>query len=517
VSESESTSNFGSYSALLRRRRVWILVVVPAAILAAVFVAFALPPQYRSTATLTLEQGTISEDLLKSTVRSQTNQQIDIIQGRVMTVGSIKELVKEFDPYPDQLQLNLEAKAQRVIEATSLERVDPVTFQPRLDSAAVALHYQNPNPESARIVATRLANLLLTYHQRARVEAARAAATLMEGRATELSKELRQVDEEFARLRGANGGALPDTKEYAEDARYRAERDLTDLEKQLRVAQQNESLLSIQLAGLSPNLLSSKGDLTDINTVRAQLADAQQRYTPDHPDVKRLKNALAVLMAQGAKSGSGPVANADNPEYRRVASELTSARVEISALQSSIGRARSQLAQYTAIINPSASLARQVADLDRRRQSLQMQYQQVQEKLKDAQLGQVAESGEHSEHFSMLQVPFAASQPYSPNRIGVILLGLVLGCGIAAAGVSIAESSDPTVRGARDFVGLNGLPILGTIPDMLLPSDLRRKRWIWSSVAVAFLFIAGLDVTMIMQSYIRAAQIVGAVSEEGAH
>jgi uncharacterized protein involved in exopolysaccharide biosynthesis len=112
-----------------------------------------------------------------------------------------------------------------------------------------------------------------------------------------------------------------------------------------------------------------------------------------------------------------------------------------------------------------------------------------------------------------LQVPFAASQPYSPNRIGVILLGLVLGCGIAAAGVSIAESSDPTVRGARDFVGLNGLPILGTIPDMLLPSDLRRKRWIWGSVAVAFLVIAGLDVTMITQSHIRATQIVDAVSE----
>jgi polysaccharide chain length determinant protein (PEP-CTERM system associated) len=523
MADGEAASDLGSYAALLRRRRVWIITIVPAVLLLAVYLAFALPAQYRSTATLLLEQSAIPEDFIKSTVRSYADEQIDIIQGRVLTVEVLKDLVQQYDPYPDQKDLSLEGKALQIIKDTSLERVDPTTFQTREQSSAVSVHYQNPNPQRASVVAGRLADLFLTYHQRVRIDAARVAAKMVQDRATELGNELKEVDEEYARLRNANGGTLPDDKGSAEDARYRAERDLTDLEKQLRSAQGQVSLLSIQLANTSPNLLSAQGltagasnqpfaaqgGLTDLSTVKALLADAELRYTPDHPDVKRLKRALAALEAQqGAQQkGSDPAASADNPEYRRIASELAAARTEVSALQADTARARAQVAQYAANVNPSAALGRQVADLDRRRSSLQAEYQGIQEKLKSAQLGQVAESGKNAEHFSLLQAPFAASQPYSPNRLGVILLGLVLGGAIAAAAVALAESSDATVRGARDILSLKGLVVLGSVPEILLDADRHRKRWIWGSVSAVYLAAAVLVVITIGQAQSRAHRV----------
>ena len=527
MSEDETASDLGSYGALFRRRRVWIFTIVPAAMLVSVYLAYALPAQYRSTATLMLEQAAIPEEFIKSTVRSYAGDQIDIIQGRVLTVEALKQLVQQYDPYPDEKNLDVEAKALRIIEDTSLEHVDPVTYKPKEEASAVSLNYQNPNPQRASIVATRLADLFLTYHQRVRMEAAGAAAKLIEDRASTLTKQLQEVDDEYARLRSANGGILPDAKEGgAEDARYRAERDLTDMEKQLRAAQERESLLSIQLSATSPNLLvtqglatngmpaagaATQGSLTDLATVKAELADAELRYTPDHPDVKRLKRALAALEAQNSTTTG---ANADNPEYRRISGELAAARAEVAALETSSARGRAQLARYTANVNPSATLERQVADLQRRRQSLQSEYQEAQDKLKGAQLSQVAESGQVAEHFSLLQSPYPATQPYSPNRIGVILLGFVLGGALAAVAVAMAESADATVRGARDIVGLNGLPILGSIPEILLTSDQVRRRWIWGSVIAVYLAAGVLDAVTIDQAQTREQRVekVAAVS-----
>jgi uncharacterized protein involved in exopolysaccharide biosynthesis len=528
VTERE-VNEIGSYAALIRRRSIWIVSIFPTAVLLSVFLAFYLPAQYRSTATLMLEQAAIPDDFIKSTVRSYAGEQIDVIQGRVMTVDALKELVQQYDPYPDEKNMDAQAKALRVIENTSLEHVDPVTFKPKDEAAAVSLYYQNPNPRRASEVADRLADLFLTYHQKARIEAAREATKLVQDRSITLAKELAAVDDEYARLRAANGGTLPDDRTGNDDARYRAERDLTDLEKQLRTAQEQESLLTIQLSSTSPNLLLAQGSassqgapngnglgqngLTDIATVKAELADAELRYTPDHPDVKRLKRALAALQAQqGTSKDSVP----DNPEYRRLSGQLAAAKADVAALTTATARARVQLAKYEAKANPSPELSQKVDDLERRRASLQTEYQAVQEKLKSAQLGQVAESGKDAEHFTLLQSPYPTSEPYSPNRIGVILLGLVLGAALTGVAVAIAESSDPTVRGARDIIGLNDAPILANIPDILLASDLARKRMLWGSILAVYTVGVVLDVWAIEQAHVQSTRVESSLTTSAA-
>lgn len=508
MKETQTRSEFGSYAALLRRRRTWLLTIVPAALLLSVYVAFAWPAKYRSTATVMLVQASIPQELIKTTVNASVDEEIETIQGRVMTLDTLKELVREIDPYPDEPTWDINKKAQEVILDTEMERVDPVTFEILQKSTAFSLHYGNPDPHRAAVIAKRLSDLFLTYHQRQRVESAKAAEALIRSRATALSKELQQVDQQYAQLRRENGGILPDEKGVGEEQQYRAQRDLDNLQQALRMAQERESLLSIQLASTSPRLLSSAAlanaqgarnpsspqeGLTDLATVRALLADAEVRYTPDHPDVRRLKRALAVLEAQ--KAQTGPAAKADNPDYQRISSELAATRAEIAARQGDIARTRAQLQRYTANINPSASLSQQVADLERRRASLQAEYQEVQAKLKNAQLGQVVETDPHAEHFTLLRAPVVASTPYSPNRIGVILLGLVLGCGMAAAVVWGVESADDTVRGARDLVTLASIPLLGSISVIRVPSEVRRHRLLWGSVSVLYV-LAGVVVAL---------------------
>jgi uncharacterized protein involved in exopolysaccharide biosynthesis len=529
MKDAEAPSDFGSYAMLFRRRRVWILTIVPAALLISLYLSFALPPEYRSTATVILEQASIPQDFIAATVRSYADQQIEIISGRVMTPAALIDLVNEIDPYPEETTWDANKKALEIIKDTELERVDPVTLQHLEESTAFSLHYQNPDPRRAAIIAKRLADLFLTYHQRQRVEAAKEAEKLIADRAAMISKDLQALDEQFAQLRSQHGGTLPDASDRNEDQRYRAERDLDDLDKQLRTAQEQESLLSIQLAATSPNLLATQGlgssalqnpatptqgPLTDLATVKALLADAELRYTPDHPDVKRLKRALAALEAQqGSQQSGGNLArDAANPEYRRIAQELASTRSEVTALTAEVARKRVQVERYEASSNPSAELAQQVNSLERRRQSLQNEFLDVQNKLKNAQLGQVAEATASAEHFSMVRAPTIASMPYSPNRIGITLLGFVLGCAIAAAAVAWAEAADNTVRGMRDVTGFAPIRVLGSVSEILMPADMRRRGLLWGTVFAVYLAFAVLVTVTIVQATTRDHHVVQTAS-----
>lgn len=511
----ESSSGVNSYLGIIRRRRLYVLTIAPLIIFASVYLAFVLPPEFQSTATILIEPSSVNKDVVAPTVASYSNQQIEIVEGRVLKLDTLRSLVKSYDPYPEDRLSDTTQKAQRVLQATTLERVDPVTMKPDQDANAFSLHYNNPDPQRASETATRLAQLFLTYNQRSREQAAQDAATFLKQQAQAVSQQMREIDEEINKFKNAHGDALPEDVARNESAIDRDQHDLDSLQQEILRVQEKEGLLSVQLSQISPNMISQAGDLTDVATVRTKLAEAEQRYTPDHPEVKRLKRALQDLMsAQGTTKG-GIVSNANNPQYLSTASELQSARQELGSLHGQAERLRAEINKYEELLRKTPGVEREYSDIMRRRQSAQTAYAQIQDKLQHAQLAESFESEEQGEKFVLLRAPFAAKLPVYPNRIGLILLGVLLGGALAAIAVAIAESADSTVRSVRDFPDLDEAPILASIPLIANSTDRRRSRlkfatWVAAYTAAVLIVgvavITGISSTAHVQSTTTQAQ-----------
>jgi uncharacterized protein involved in exopolysaccharide biosynthesis len=452
-----------------------------------IFLAFWLQPQYQATATILRRPSSMTKDVIVSTVASGTEEQIEVVQGRVMTLDTLQQLVREFDPYPTDTVSSVARKAQRILQDTSLEKVDAVTFKPTSDdSNAFSLHYNNPDRERSAAMAQRLADLFLTYDQRQRTQAAGEAATFLQQQASNVTREIAAVDGELAKLKTAEGDALPELRDQNQGEIDRAEHELDALQQQTLEAENKESQLVVQLGQMSPNLMTQSGDLTDVATVRAQLAEAEQRYTPEHPEVKRLKRALQLLMQNGGGSALDAAASANNPQYVLTATELASTRRELVSLRAQTTRQQEKVNNYEQLLRRTPMVERTEAEILRRRQSLQNQYQQIQDRLQNAQAAQNFESEQRGERFVMLRAPFASRSPVYPNRIGLISLGLLLGLGLSAAAVVIAESADPNVRNVADLPQLEGMPVLGTIPVIRNPSDRRLRRLVISAYGFGY-------------------------------
>jgi polysaccharide chain length determinant protein (PEP-CTERM system associated) len=496
------TPALGNYVAILRRRSMYVATILPAVLFVCVVAAFGIRPLYQSSAVIMLEPSSVPKDIIESTVLSYSDQQIEIVQGRVMTIEGLQRIVREIDPYPDRVAWTPAEKAQHLLEDTSLEKVDPVTMKPQAESNAFSLHYDNPNPAIAVAIDERLAQLFLTYNQIRRTEAAGEAAGFLKKQSDQVAEQMRQIDAEVAALKNKYGEALPEFLQRNQSTVEDLQRQLDSLQQQILTAQEKESVLSVQLSQTSPNLITQSGDLTDIATVRAKLTEAEQRYTPEHPEVKRLRRALQTLMAQqsGGTSPGGIAQQSNNPQYQMTATQLQAARDELNNLKAQANAMRAKLEQYRGLVARTPGAEREVSEVLRRREVLQVEYQHAQDRLQSANLAETFESHQGGERFTMLRAPILPRSPVFPNRVGLILLGLVFGAALTGIAVAIAESNDKNVRTTRIRPLLNQVPVLATIPYIKNTRDKRRHALMLSSFAVAYSLAAVIAIAVVIST-----------------
>jgi polysaccharide biosynthesis transport protein len=490
TTQTDSALTLGQYTGVLRRRWPYLAIIVPPAILISAVLAITLPAVYSSSATILLEASSIDPSLVKTTVVSYADQRIEIVRRDVMSGARLEQVVKQVDPYPDLTDLSLREKAIQITNDTTIVKVDPVTLEPLVASSAFSINYSNRSPELAARVAQILADMFLTSNRETRTAQAVDTYNFMLTKSRELETQIRSVEQRIAEFKGRYGNALPEAMQRNESGMDRAQLELDSVKAQIRLVEQQESLFKLQLSQISPTMITSKGSdlFTQLGLLRAQLAEAQQKYTPDHPDVKRLTRAIEALAAQ-AKLGNPNNVRPDNPDYLRVSAELEAVRSNLAALRSNVARSQSQIGQYEQRLAATPRVEQSYVQLTRDRESLQQQFELTREKLREAEMSRSLESQAKGERYTLIRQPIIPRRPDSPNRLGIVLLGMLLGLGVAVAMATIKDSTDATVRDADDATGLTNVPLIAAIPTLLTTEMRSRQRRAWGSLAGVYLVV----------------------------
>jgi polysaccharide chain length determinant protein (PEP-CTERM system associated) len=494
---SETGRTLTDYQGLLRRRRHYLLTIIPASLLIAVFIAYVLPSKYRASGTIMLEDSSLPQNVVATQVTQEDDsperaaQTLELLRQKVMTKDSLLQVVKQIDPYPNLQNMTPSQKASLILEDSVVERVDPITFQPLEQSKAFSIYYLNPDPELAAAVDQKLVDLFVTFNQRTRAEASQAAYQFLETQAKQLEQEMDGQERQLAQFKAKYGDALPEAEARNLAGEDRTRRDLDTLQHDIIQAEQQEAQFQLQLNSISPSLVGAVSDWNkELAKTRGELAEAEQKYTPEHPDVKRLRRAVADLLAKGAGAGSATGAAPDNPDYLTIQSQLTGVRRQLSSLRAQEGKGRADLALFEKNLATAPNVEREYIQLSREHENARNSYTDLQNKMKNAALAQTLETQARGERFTLLRAAAPPNKPYSPNRLGIILLGAVLGCGIAFGIAAAVDASDPTLRGNSDLQMIMQTSAIGSIPTLLNPKDLRRQKLVWGSAIAGFAVVA---------------------------
>jgi uncharacterized protein involved in exopolysaccharide biosynthesis len=106
----------------------------------------------------------------------------------------------------------------------------------------------------------------------------------------------------------------------------------------------------------------------------------------------------------------------------------------------------------------------QFDSMQRELQSNVNKYNDLKNKQLQARLAQELESGDGAERFSLASPAFLPRLPDSPNRVGILLLGVLVAGLIGIIVVAVAEYLDKAIYDARTIARITGAPPLAVIP-----------------------------------------------------
>src|SRR5690606_12766486 len=173
------------------------------------------------------------------------------------------------------------------------------------------------DPQAAEVVAREVANAFLAADRDTRVQKAAAAASFLREQIEAKRKEMLELESEIARFKREHAGSLPDLMVLNMTALERVERDLEQVQREVRTLRQDRFFREAQLQEIKAEAGVAGTRLVELEQ---EYLRAVGLYGPEHPDVIRLKRQIAALTGTG-ESGS---------ELARLQAELAAAQERYS-------------------------------------------------------------------------------------------------------------------------------------------------------------------------------------------
>jgi uncharacterized protein involved in exopolysaccharide biosynthesis len=226
---------------------------------------------------------------------------------------------------------------------------------------------------------------------------------------------------------------------------------------------------------------------------RAVLAEARQRYSEDHPDVRRITRNISALEARIAagETADRSVA-ADSPIAIQLQAQLNATDTQIGALQTRSTELRARMNQLEERLSLAPQVEREYQTVTRDLASARAKYEELVKRRMDSEVSEAAIAGGRADKFRVVQAPSVPAVPAKPKRLALLMIGWVLACVIAVSITVAMEAMDQTVRGSRDVRDILGVTPLAAVPLIAntLAVDARKRRLLGLSVCAAASVIA---------------------------
>src|SRR5262245_58234674 len=392
--EVEETKQLSEYLAALRRYKGQIIAVASVVAAISFIVAAVLPPVFRSSATILVQEQEVPPDLVRSTITSFADERIQVISQQVMTRAVLLQLVDKYQLYQkyrgratddeilDRMRNNIRLSTVNadISDRSSGRRVNA--------TIAFKISYDAPDPERAQQVANELVSLYLNENVKARQQSVAETTAFLAQEAERLAKQIALIEVNLAEFKRRNVGRMPDSSTINVQLSDRTEAEIQRVERETSLLQDRKRSLEIQLSLVKPNSPVPGASAADrastpqerLRALQAQYASISSKYGPDHPDIRRLKREIAVLEGQisaqakadpatpAAKEKSAatdPVEGADNPAYVILAAQLESTKRELAQLAGQRDDLRAKQRTYDARLQQIPEVEREYSELTR--------------------------------------------------------------------------------------------------------------------------------------------------------
>jgi succinoglycan biosynthesis transport protein ExoP len=476
------------YLDLIRRRKLWIILIALGISICITVVALRLPSIYRAETVILVDPQKVPDSVVPTSVSGTVADRLSTIRQEVMSPTQLGLLIKEMNLFPElRDKVSEQELVSRMQKSTTIEVVD--SGGQRLSAFRIA--FTDTDRNRVAPVANRLASLFIERNLKARQQHFNGTSQFLE---TELQETKHQLEEKERLLQDVKSRYimdLPESKQYHLEAmntlrdQLRNSQDQVNRDRQSKIYIQSMAGMSTQTIDLDQQANATKSPYqAQLQKLETQLKDMQVRYGPNYPDVRKLRNDINQLKAKAESEKTGtdapdPQVNTSTHQARNpvVEAEVNKLDQDIDDQTKVQAELEKQIQYHVGKLQQVPVFEQQIAGLMRDYDTLRNHYNQLQAKKLDAVMAGELETHQAGERFEPLDEAVPPDGPAGPRRGIMIIGGFFFGlmCGIVAA--FLVEVSDESVRHEREAAQIFGKPVLAGIPK--ITSDKEHAWALW--------------------------------------
>lgn len=361
------------------------------------------------------------------------------------------------------------------------------------------LCYADANPEAAYVLADAMTRLYIERKRRLAIKDLAEMSQFSEEQLAVYKERLDRSESELARFQEQVAARGVEANPVNAGNVATAEKIKSDLDFTIRNAELTQQRIRgrlIDVLGTVPSgeLILSDPDIRkrESNLTARREAELLAELAPTIGGSSLGINEDVIASEQAIQHILGTVVAEKLPsvpaDYRPLLVEYFYQQIQLNAYR----QKQARLDSYSRAFRNQVALAPQMdTELERLRQEVE-QNRQLYNTFRSTQTStQISEAAQSTELGAAVVLVEAASKPLAPvrpNKVKILALAFILGCGIGGAGLLLTEFSDTSFRSVEDVEKLMGLKVLGTVPRFertrWFHDSARKRAVIWSVVCV---------------------------------
>jgi polysaccharide chain length determinant protein (PEP-CTERM system associated) len=483
-----------------RRRRValWAFLLAFAGFTA---FALALPNLYKGTVTVLVEPKPVSDTSDRPPATPEDpDTRLQMINEQILSRDALEGLIKRYNLYAG-LRRSVSSMQDAVEQmrhdvGLDLKQVDPARgWVPGSGAYAFAIHYQSIDPRLAVDVANNLAKSFVEANTRSREEQAAGTANFLVTQLSDAKARLEQQEKRLAEFRQSKTGDLPDQAEQSLATLERLGSQIQmSTESQSRLLERRDALQK-QLEALDPKAPASPEAAADeMVKLRRELEDLRLKYKDSHPEVIRVRTRIDALARRLNGQAAGPgdmdpggggggARPAGGSITRRLRDSIARSDADLKRMQQEQDNLRRSVESYQAGLSRAPQVEAQLKEITRDYDAAKDAYFTLLKRVDEARLRENFER--LGDQFRIIDKAVFTGRPIAPDRMRLLLGGLVAALAFAVGAAILAERRDTSFHTADDLRAFTRVPLLAAIPRIATELDRRaaRRRSVMAAVA----------------------------------
>ena len=508
--DQKSMRGLDEYWDMVVLRRWWIIGPLFLGWLIVFASAWVIPPKYTSETVILVEQQKVPEQFVMPNVQVDLQERLQSITQQVLSRSRLLSIINSLHLYQG---LFFSSPDDQIMQMRRDIKIDLVQAPSRNGGpgalTAFKVSYVADKPQIAQQVNTQLATLFIDENVRASQQQSESTTNFLDSQLTGAASALAAQEKKMREYEAGHMGELPEQLQSnlqilnGAQAQLQATIDTRDkaLEQQAylnSLATQYDAMGVTETSAATPQTTAQQ-----LQMLRADLAAMESKYTPDHPDVKKLKDTIAKMEqmqkdtqdVQSAdasqdsdKSGASPAQVQAMTPVMQIQSQLKANKLEIQSREALIVRLEAKVNQYQARLNATPERQQELSDIMRNYDESKKNYDALLGKTMASSLATSLTRQQQGDQFRIIDPPSLPDKASFPDRFKFSLAGL--GAGLALAfvfGVGM-EFVDDRIRSEADLIDASTLPVLAEIPPLPTEREIAAQRWKpWIAVAAAVL------------------------------